>query len=171
MALFAGDVKLGKPLNQALAPIATRSQGRLQDVIGRVSARNRSGQVASGRPRGEYADFALGQAGDIASRGIDDSLLGVLGNTSYKDTLSQRDHLQQVALAKMLGSMAKPSSLQEIVGGVGMLGNIIPAASSLYKSYKGRGTGPVPFGAASNPYGFDMDELRGFTPLENELWR
>lgn len=132
--MTAGAIKLRDPLKDPLSGISQQRQSSLQDTLGRITANSRASQAASGRPMGEYAGYALGNANTLASRGIDDSLYGVIGNTSYKEDRADRDHLRKIELAKKLGKMNSPSTLQEIIGGIGSLGPLIPAGQSLYRS-------------------------------------
>lgn len=135
MAFMTGSsVKLRDSLKDPLSAIGGASQGRLQDVLGRITAQGQAGQMASGRPTGQYMGQMMGQANTLASRGIDDSLYGVIGNASYGQDRADRDHIRQMALAKKLGGMMKPNAMSEILSGIGSLGKLIPAGTSLYNA-------------------------------------
>jgi hypothetical protein len=125
-------------LKDPLAGIGGQTSGRLNDSASMIRNRFNAGASATGRPASPYFDQQFGQAQAQGQRGIEDSLYGVLGNASYKDQLAVRDHQRKMALAKMIGGANKPSTLQEVLGGIGAFAPAMPAlaggAKSLYNS-------------------------------------
>lgn len=171
MALFAGDIKLTDALKDPLKKTAKVGQDRLSSALGRVNDRFAAGASASGRPVGEYAPAEIGRAGELASRGIDDRLLGVLGQGSYGDYKGQRDFDRQMALAEEIGGLLSPSLAQEIFSGIGSAAQLGGQAYGLSKALGGRGGGGgnVPYGTSSNSFSYNMDQLRGYTEYPNML--
>lgn len=119
MAFMAGDVKLIEGLKQPLGGYATAAKGSLQDALGRISSRSKQSQEASGRVTGEYTGQQLDQAGVMGERGIEDALGGVIGNASYTDALNQKKFEQDMMLAKRIGSLNRPSTLTQVIQGLG----------------------------------------------------
>lgn len=146
--MSAGGIKLRDPLKQPLGAIGAQRQSSLQDALGGITERSRASQMASGRPQGQYTGQALGMANTLASRGIDDSLYGLIGEASYGEDRADRDHLRMVSLAKKYGNAMKPSTMQEILGGVGAIGGAIAPGLANYRSYQNRA---LPQGGGSNP--------------------
>ena len=142
MALVAGDIKLEQSLNDPLKAIASKGSKRLEDVLGRITSRFRSGQEASGRTAlpNDYFSQEIGATRGASERGLEDVLYGSLGQGSYKNLINQRDHLRKMALAKEVGRINQPSVLQEILRGVGQLGPALPGLMSggkaLYQSFQ-----------------------------------
>jgi hypothetical protein len=134
--LTAGDIKLADPLKDPLSGVGAKRQMSLEEMLGRVSKRNRAGQIASGRPMGEYTGRELGFAGDISGRGIEDALYGSLGGASYKDVVNEQEHQRKLALARRIGKAMSPSVGQEILGGIGMAGQVAPALIGAGKSIR-----------------------------------
>lgn len=126
MPLIASDVKLTNKLNPQLNAYADSAQNSLQASLGRRKANSQRGQLATGRVQGEYMGQELGRAANSASLGINDKLMALLGDTSYKDAVAEQEHQQQMALAKEIGERAKMNTGQEIAavlqGNFGALG-------------------------------------------------
>lgn len=145
MALLASGINLNDTLKDPLSAIGQGASGRLEGALGRIRTRFNAGASASGRHASPYFDETIGDAANLGERGIEDSLYGVLGGASYKNRLGERDHLRKMELAKRIGSMNSPSTLQEVLGGIGLAGQTIPAfiqggnalASGLKKSPSG----------------------------------
>lgn len=177
MAFLAGnDVKLLDPLKAPLSGINKKAQGSLQEALGKIGERQTESARASGRIRGEYAPAELGRAGTMASSSIEDALAGALGNASYDEIRKQKEHEQNLALAREIGDLTAPSVLQQVLSGLGGAASAAGAGKALYDSL-GRqsynASTPVDFGISSpSYYGLDypsMDRIRGYRQYPNEL--
>lgn len=176
--MTAGDVKLADPLKETYSGIGAKRQASLEEMLGRVKSRNRASQIASGRPMGSYTAPTLDFAGTSAGRGVEDALYGSLGGASYKDVINDQEHQRKIALAKRIGSLMSPSLAQQILGGIGMAGQVAPAligaGKSIYGSFQGSqnptvGSNLRLYGDTNslNPYSQNLDSalgrrLRGF---------
>jgi hypothetical protein len=140
MALFAGDIKLNDKLRDPLAAINKSSQDKLTAALGTIGTRQKTSNMASGRVMGEYAPAELARAGTQASTSIEDQLLGALGGTSYSEHLKEQEHQRDLALAKEIGSLNAPSTLQQVLGGLGGVANVAGQFGSLYKGLSKRPT-------------------------------
>ena len=153
MALLASGINLNDALKDPLSDIGRNSSGRLETALGRVKGRFNTGSMVSGRPQSQYFDEQIGNAETMGQRGIEDALYGVLGGSSYQQQIAERDHARKMALAKKLGSINSPSTLQEVLGGIGLAGQTLPAfmggANALYKRYNSGGNASIPQGNLS----------------------
>lgn len=140
--LFAGDINLDPKLTDALGGVSTSAKGSLADQYGKLKTRFNSGGVVSGRPASDYNAERMGATQGLGEIGIDNSLEGVLGDTSYKDALSERDFQQSMDLAKRIGALNKPSLFQEIFSGLGSaaggVGQYYGTKSSITKALEGK---------------------------------
>lgn len=170
MALLAGDIQLTEALKDPLSSIGRKATSRLEDVMGRVRNRFSQGASVMGRPQGEYAGQEFSRAGTMAQRGLDDRLLGLLGEGSRKNKIADRDHQRKMALAKLTGGMNKPSTLEEIMGGIGLAGQTLPAFMGAGKSLAGRfgGGGNVSL-PSFDPYAAGMSDPD--LPYMSAMWR
>lgn len=173
--LAGGDVKLLDPLKAPLSGINKKAQGSLQEALGKIGDRQTQSARASGRVRGEYAPAELGRAGTMASSSIEDALSGALGNASYDEVRKQKEHEQNLALAREIGDLTAPSVIQQILSGLGGGANAAGAGKALYDSLGRQSYGastPVDYGTASSSYfGFNpsLDRIRGYREYPNEL--
>lgn len=117
--LTAGDVTLGDPLKKPLHGIQSGAQTSLADSLGASLGNATASQVASGRVRGDYTGKELGRASAAAGRGVDDALMKVLGETSLKYKQNELGYQDNLALASRIGALNKPSTLEEILAGLG----------------------------------------------------
>ena len=162
MAFMAGDVKLIDSLKQPLSGYATAAKGSLQDALGRITARSQAGQQASGRPQGEYAGQQFEQASMMGQRGIDDTLGGVLGNASYGEAIAAKKFDRDMALAKRIGALNKPSTLSQVFQGIGGAADAVGQAKGLYDSL-GTGGGSSSYGTSGPSY---SSKLRLTNPMQ-----
>lgn len=166
MALFAGSVKSLPQLGDALGGIQKTQGNNLSKVFDRVRSRFQS----EGNPKSDYFDQRMGVAQDFANRGLESSLEGVLGDASYKDALSERDHGQNMQLVQRIGALNKPSTLEEVLMGLSGAAGVAGQFAPLYKSLSNRTPNYVPsYGSARNPYADALDIFRGYEEDPNEL--
>lgn len=117
--LTGGDVKLTDQLKPILGSYNQNAQGSLSDALGRITNQAKTSARASGRVQGQYQPLALNRANSMASQGITNSLGSVLGGVSLKDIQNQKLFEQQMALANEIGDLNSPSTLQEVLAGLG----------------------------------------------------
>jgi hypothetical protein len=132
MALVAGNVKLLEGLKKPLGAVADKAKGNLAEALGRVQLRSRVSQEVSGRPIGGYAEEEIGRANDMAGRGVDDALYGILGSGSFDDYRAEQDFQRQKALAERIGDMMSPSTFSQVVGGLSGVAKTGLQAKGLY---------------------------------------
>lgn len=149
--LTADTVKLTQDLNDPFRKYSQQGQSALAASLGKIRGQFAQGQQATGRAQigsMDYFNPQTTQAQNMAVRGVNDKLYGVLGNTSYKDQLAERNHQQALALARRYGDMMKPSGTQEAMGyGMQALGT----AGSLYANGAFKGLGGKPKSGAYMP--------------------
>lgn len=139
--MTADKVKLLDPLKGQLGGYAKSGQNSLSDALGTLNNQATTSAQASGRVMGDYQGQALGRANTMASRGINDSVAGLLGGASLKDAQSQQEFEQKMALAREIGAMNSPTMLQEIIGGISGGANVAGQGASLYQALGNRGGG------------------------------
>lgn len=123
MALLASDIKLPDDLSKALAPISGSARSSYESELARMAARRKSGQQASGRDVGIDRTGLIGH--DIATnsalgyQSLDNALNSVLGNTGYEDYKIQSEYDQNEDLARQIGALNRPSTLEQVLSGLG----------------------------------------------------
>lgn len=132
--LMASDVQLEAPLKAPLQGIQKTAQGNLADALGTISGNAAASADASGRIRGDYTGQALGRANTAASSGIDDTLAAILGETSLKHKQSDLGYQDNIALAKYIGELNKPTALEEILAGLGGAADTAGQGAALYQA-------------------------------------
>lgn len=158
--MTAGSVKLLDPLKASFGAINTGGQKSLADALGTLGTQARTGQMASGRAMGGYTGQALGRANTMASQGIENTLGGTLGASSLQEMKAQQEHQRNLALARLVGEQNSPSTLMEVLGG---LGNAAQSGAALYGAYKNRPMVPPSYSYGSNPsLGLSSPENYGF---------
>lgn len=118
----AADIRIDPSLQATLGQTGKSVKGSLQDVFGKVRSQynaDASGRGVKAAAPGSYFDTRMGTAQDFANAGVDNSLASVLGNTATKQAISDRDYGQNYDLAKYVGSLNRPSSLEEALSGLG----------------------------------------------------
>lgn len=132
--MTAENTKLLDPLKGTYAGYNQAGQNSLADALGTLTNQAKTSQLASGRVQGQYIPQALGRANTMASQGITNSLGGALGDASLKDAQSQQEFERQMALAREIGSINSPNTLQEIIGGLSGAAGTIGSGASLYQA-------------------------------------
>jgi hypothetical protein len=112
-------------LQQALGDQADNAVAQTQDKYTQARKRLVGQQAASGRLMSGVADYPLA---DLAKEGagaesdIYSSLASQLGSIPAEDTLNMNDYNRNLQLAQLIGSLQRPSSLQETLGALGAAG-------------------------------------------------
>lgn len=137
--LDAGGVRLIDDLRMPLKRTNQKSQDLLRQALGRIGGR----QNASGAPRGEYFGQELQRAGNTASLGIEDDLLGALAGGSYEEAMQQKEHEASLALAQEIGDLSAPSTLEQVLAGLGGGARAGGQFSQLYRRFRKPSRGPA----------------------------
>lgn len=162
MALYASDVKIPGTLsgtlsgvgNNAYKQIGTNYDTARSRLKTEAGARGMSGTQVAGP--GSYADerFTTGQNQDIGN--LESALGGGMGDTAYKNTLGEREYNQDTQLANEIGSLNKPDLLQQILSGVGDVGE---TSAQIYGAWgKNRSASPYSGGPSQGP----LSLMQGF---------
>ena len=167
--LLASDVKLADQLKPVIGGYNKTAQTSLADALGRSTAQGKKSAVASGRSMGGYAGEAVGRASTKSSQGIENSLAGILGQTTLNDTIAQREHEKKMALAREIGDLMSPSAAEEVLGGLSQGVNLASQGTSLYQALgQGGGSGASPsYGSSlnlydqTNPFQTNLSKIRG----------
>lgn len=120
--LLASDVKLPSNLTTVLGQQGQGAQNSLNDVYSRIKSQFGADQKARGVRSGDPNDYfssRIGTGQNMSNLGLRGGLESVLGDTGYKDTLSERDYQQNYELAKRIGDLMSPSILEQVLGGLG----------------------------------------------------
>lgn len=174
MALVAGDVRLDRlsGIRGPLEDIGSNAQASLSGALSGARTSFDKNRRTAGRIKSTYAPQRFNEVGDLASRQLEDSLYGGVGKASLSDLLAQKQFEQDVALANEIGDINRPSTLQEVLGGLGGAATLGAEGYGLYSGlgkHGGGGSGQPFYGVASNPYGYNTDSIRGYSSYPNEL--
>lgn len=153
MPLFAGGVKADPILQSALGEVGKKPQNDLRTVFDRARTGFAADRNARGVRGSDYFDQQINQAQDLSERGLQGNLESVLGNTTYGNFKTQRGYDENEALAREIAELNKPSTLEEVLMG---LGGGAKMGGSLYSALGSRGTNlppPPAYGSGANPYG------------------
>lgn len=126
MGLFGNDKLdlesiLGQQAQTGIAGIQDDFAQKKRRLAGKMSGGG-SGRYRSGVGNYELGDLASEQAG--AESGVYQNLATTLAGIPSKDYLDQKGYQRSDSLARLIGSLNKPSSLQEALGMVGQAGNV-----------------------------------------------
>lgn len=116
--LQAKDVGLIEALKEPVSGINKKRQSSLQGRIGGISDQAKANMLGRGVAKSDYIPEQISQAGEMGSRGIEDALLGALGESSLGENKKQREHEANLALIEEISALSKPSVLQQVLGGL-----------------------------------------------------
>lgn len=125
MALFGNDAP--QSLEDVLGNQAKTAASGVQDQYAQARKRLVAKEAASGRLMGGVSDYPLA---DLAKEGagaesdIYSSLASALGGVPAEDWANARQYGRNLSLAELIGSINKPSTLQEVLGGVRTAGGV-----------------------------------------------
>lgn len=125
MGLF--DEGSATNLEQVLGNQANTKALGIQDKYAQAKRRLVGQQAASGRLRSGVSNYNLGdlatsEAKDIGS--VYSDLASSLGQIPSEDWLNQNQYTRNLRLSELIGSLQKPSTLQEVLGGIRTAGNV-----------------------------------------------
>jgi len=127
LPIQASGVKISPDLTGAISGIGANAYNTIGSNYNKARQQQMQEGNVLGLPSAATGPNSYGAQRMAATQGLDvgnleSALGGGLGETSYQDTLSQRDFLQKQQLAEEAAKLAKPSLLQEILGGIGSVG-------------------------------------------------
>jgi hypothetical protein len=113
---------------QAQSASANQNQQYIQQKKQTVADQAASGRLMSGVSNYPLAD--LSTQNQQAQSGIQDQLASSLAGIPEEDWLNTQNFQRQTQLANLIGSLNKPSTLQEALQGVGSLGPLAAVTAS-----------------------------------------
>lgn len=114
-------------LEQALGDQANNQVSQLQDAYAQKRKRLVSQQASQGRLMSGVADYPLTDLSNEeagAESAVYSGLASSLASIPAEDWANSRDYQRNIELAKLIGEMNKPSTLQEALGGLRTAGNL-----------------------------------------------
>lgn len=121
-------------LEDVLGQQAKQATAQTTDAYTQARKRAVAGQAASGRLMSGVADYPLGdldtQQGQALS-GIQSDLSSKLGGIPAEDWLNNKNFQRSYQLAQLIGSLNKPSTLDEVFQGIGSIGPTAAMAAAL----------------------------------------
>lgn len=161
--LTASGVAISPELTAVLGQQGKGPQNSINEVYNRIRSRFGADQQARGMPAnpagsvfGERATAAQGQS----NAGLKSSLESVLGNTAYSDAKAQRDYNANTQLAQLVGSLNKPSPLEEALSALSGTAQAGGQFAGLYQALNKKPQTPAPTPPSFydsnglNPYGY-----------------
>lgn len=124
MALFDETPKsladvLGQQANTQVQQTQDAYTQKKRKLVGGLGA---SGRLRSGVSNYDLGDLAASEGSDISD--IYSGLTNALGQIPAEDYLNQKGYGRSDQLARLVGGLSKPSSLEEALGALGMAGNV-----------------------------------------------
>ncbi len=115
---------------QAQAASANQTQNYIQQKKRTVADQAAGGRLMSGVSNYPLADLSTQNQG--AQSGIQDSLANSLAGIPEEDWLNTQNFQRNKQLADLIGSLNKPSTLQEALGGIGQVGPLAAMTASFF---------------------------------------
>lgn len=124
MALFGTE---STSLEKVLGDQANNQAGQIQDAYAQKRKRTVASEAHAGRLGSGVSDYTMGdlnaaEAGDVGD--VYSGLASSLGAIPAEDYTNANSYNRNLQLAQLIGSLNKPSSLQEALGMLGQAGNI-----------------------------------------------
>jgi hypothetical protein len=113
---------------QAQSASANQNQAYIQQKKQLVADQAAGGRLTSGVSNYPLAD--LSTQNQQAQSGIQDQLANSLAGIPEEDWLNTQNFQRQTQLADLIGSLNKPSTLQEALQGIGQVGPLAAMAAS-----------------------------------------
>lgn len=132
MALFSDYTPTS--LSDVLGQQAQAQTSQVQDQYTQQRKRLVAQQASSGRLMSGVSDYPLtdldtGEAS--AESGIQSNLESALSGITSEDWLNSKQFKRQYDLANLIGSLQKPSTLDEVFQGIGAIGPTAASAAAL----------------------------------------
>ena len=129
------NIKADPKLADMIGGIGTTQQNNLSNVFNKARSTVANDSAVRGTSPSPYIEGRLGQSQDMAGRNLRGGLEGILGDTAYKNFQGERGYLQDERTAREIGALNKPTTLEEILGG---LSGAAGAGGTLYGALGGR---------------------------------
>lgn len=113
---------------QANSASANQNQSYIQQKKQLVSDQAAGGRLMSGVSNYPLTD--LSAQNQQAQSGIQDNLASSLAGVPEEDWLNQQNYQRSYDLASLVGSLNKPSTLQEALAGIGQVGPLAATAAA-----------------------------------------
>ena len=140
-------------LTAAFQNVGNQGLGNINSIYANANAQGTADAIARQQSgQGSYNASRLGQVGALAPGNLEAGMGGVLGNTLYQNALGNEQYQQQGQLANQIGSLMRPSTLQQVFQGIGAIGR--PAAQ-LAGMYGGSGGPSGGTAGAGSPLGLE----------------
>lgn len=110
---------LGQQAQQQVAQTRDQYTQARKRLVSKEAANGRLMSGVSNYPLTDLANEGAGAESDIYS-----NLATTLGSIPSEDILNSNDYERNLQLAKLIGNMNKPSTLQLALGGLGAAGNL-----------------------------------------------
>jgi hypothetical protein len=114
-------------LEQVLGSQAQNKITGIQDASAQKRKRTVAQLAHTGNLMGGTADYPLADLASESAGAESDvyaNLANALGSIPAEDWQNSRDYQRNLALTKLIGEMNKPSTLQEVMGGIRLASNI-----------------------------------------------
>jgi hypothetical protein len=113
---------------QAQSATANQNQDYIRQKRQTIADQGAGGRLESGVSNYPLAD--LSTQNQQAQSGIQDQLASSLAGIPEEDWLNTQNFQRQTQLAQLIGSLNKPSSLQEALGAIGQVGPLAAMTAS-----------------------------------------
>lgn len=155
MPTTASQIAIPSSLTDVLGQIGSGQQSAISGAY----AKKKQQMLADALPGratvlapGSYASERLGTGENLSMGNLRSGLEQVLGNTAYGDWKNERDFRQNYELAKLAGELMRPSTVEQVLSGLGGGAQTGGQFMGLYNSLKKPMT---PYTPTSTPnYGY-----------------
>lgn len=113
---------------QAQSASANQNQNYIQQRRQAIAGQGAMGRLESGVSNYPLTD--LSTQNTQAQSGIQDQLASSLAGIPEEDWLNSQNYTRQTQLASLIGSLNKPSTLQEALAGIGSVGPLTAMTAS-----------------------------------------
>jgi hypothetical protein len=140
-------------LADTFSNIGSGAMGAINSNYANLKGRTAQDSNVRGTGQNSYAANRYGVQQGLDTGNLEATLGGGLGDTAYKDVLSQRGYNQQSDLANQIAQLNKPSLLDQIFKGVGAIGKPVAAYAGAggFDSSGGYGGGGTGYGVTGDP--------------------
>lgn len=113
--------------NQASQAVASSQDAYVQQKKRLAARQAANGQLMGGNKNYARTDLATGEAGNEAD--IYNNLASALSGVPMEDWTNTRQNQRNLSLAELIGSINKPSTLQEALSGLRTAGSVAATAA------------------------------------------
>jgi len=166
---LANTINLDPNLSAALGAINKEQSGNIGNVYGGMRTQFSQDAVPHKAQPGGYADRRLTATEALSNQNLMGSLGAVSGDQAYTDYKAQRDFENNMALAKLTGELNKPSTLEQVLGGLSGGAQMGGQGYALYQSMnkapeKKKTNGVLPSYQQNNSSGYPVPSNSSIDP-------